>query len=93
MMNFLNRTNRFLARSIAVLNATLAILIVFFSAIGMAFVLSGVADGAGAKIALWFGGFILGTLLGSILALIFCGIIALLVDMRQLLNDIRDQTP
>ncbi len=89
-MDALNWVNRFLARTIAALNAALAVLIVVLAALGMGFGLASLEDGA-ASVGLFFLGFIAGIGLGAVLALIVCGLIALMVDIRQVLIEIRDK--
>ncbi len=91
-MSFLIRINRFLAGTIATLNAILAIVIVIFSAFGTSIAMSSLDDDPGGKIGLGVIGFLLGIIVGVIFALIVCGIIALLVDIRQVLIETRDRT-
>ena len=90
-MRVLNWVNRTLASTIATLNAVLAVGIVLLSAFGVATFLSFEAYEAGAKIGLGVLGFILGIIPGAVLAIFFCGILALLIDIRQVLIEIRDQ--
>ena len=91
-MGVLNWVNRFLARTIAALNAALAILIVALSALSTGSLLASLlGDSAAASIAFFFLGSILGIGVGAVFALIFCGLIALMVDIRQVLIEIRDK--
>ena len=90
-MNLINRVNRFLATAIATLNAILAIVIVSFTALGTAIAMSFLDNDPGGKIGLGIAGFLLGIVLGVVSALVICGIIALLVDIRQVLIETRDR--
>ena len=71
-MNFFNQINHFLASSIAVLNALLAVFVVLFS---MA---------AGYQALGGFGLFV-GMFAGASLAVAFCGLLAVLINIRDLL--------
>ena len=91
-MNFLHRINSWLATAIATLNAVLALLIVGFTALGMALFLANLDDNAAVQIVLGLVGFVVGALLGVVIAIAVCGVIAVLLDIRQVLIDIRDST-
>ena len=93
MRNFLHRINSWLASAIATLNAVLAVSIVLLTALGIAITMAASEEGAAAQIGLGVLGFILGILLGVILAIAICGVIAVLLDIRQVLIDTRDQMP
>ena len=73
-MDFLNKINQFLARSIALLNAGLAIALVLL---------------ATALSIDWLGGVgvIVGPLVGMALAIGVCGLLAVLVNIRDLLAE------
>lgn len=92
-MNFLHRINSWLATAIATLNAVLALLIVGFTALGMAVLLGSVDDEASAAVRIVLGlvGFVVGALLGVVIAIAVCGVIAVLLDIRQVLIDTRDR--
>ena len=78
-MNLINRINGFLATSIGLLNALLAILLVLFAtAIGIWWV-GGV------------GGLVLGLLVGVAMAVMVCGLLAVLINIRDLLAQSLDQ--
>ena len=77
-MNFLNKINQFLARSIALLNAGLAIaLVLLITALSID----------------WLGGvgIIVGPLVGMALAIGVCGLLAVLVNIRDLLAELLAQ--
>ena len=74
-MNFANRINQLLAASIGLVNALLAIFLV----------LIGLVTGI-----LWFGaawGIIVGLVVGAMLAVVICGTLAVLVNIRDLLEE------
>ena len=71
-MNFFESINRFIASSIGVLNAVLAIVLVVICGFG------GILVGG-------FLGFVAGLVLGAALALIVCGTLAVLINIRDLL--------
>ena len=74
-MNFANRINRLLAASIGVVNALLAIfLILIMVAIGISMLGTGL-------------GIVVGLLGGAALAVAICGALALLVNIRDLLEE------
>ena len=78
-MNFINQINRFLAQSLGFLNAVLAILLVLFAtAISMG----------------WVGGLVglvLGLSVGVAMAVGVCGLLAVLINIRDLLAESLDQ--
>ena len=74
-MNFVNRINQLLAASIGVVNAVLAIFLILIM------VVSNIS---------WFGtgmGIIVGLLGGAALAVAICGTLAVLVNIRDLLEE------
>ena len=74
-MNFANRINQLLAASIGVVNAVLAIFLILIM------VVSSIS---------WFGtgmGIIVGLLGGAALAVAICGTLAVLVNIRDLLEE------
>ena len=77
-MKWIDTINRFLATSIGLLNAVLAIfLILFTTALSIE----------------WIGGFgiFIGPILGAAFAVVFCGVLALLISIRDLLAALLDQ--
>ena len=79
-MNLINQINEFLAKSIGLLNALLAILLVGFS----------LMVGVG-----WLGtlGIFVGLLVGAAMAVLVCGLLALLINIRDLLAESLKQRP
>ena len=79
-MNLINQINGFLAKSIGLLNALLAILLVgIFQMVGV----------------WWFGtlGIFVGLLVGAAMAVLVCGLLALLINIRDLLAESLEQRP
>ena len=79
-MNLINQINGFLAKSIGLLNALLAILLVGFA------LMVGVW---------WLGtlGIFVGLLVGVAMAVLVCGLLALLINIRDLLAESLEQRP
>ena len=79
-MNLINQINGFLAKSIGLLNALLAILLVGFA------LMVGVW---------WLGtrGIFVGLLVGAAMAVLVCGLLALLINIRDLLAESLEQRP
>ena len=78
-MNFINQINRFLAQSLGFLNTVLAILLVLFAtAISMGWVRGLV-------------GLVLGLSVGVAMAVGVCGLLAVLINIRDLLAESLDQ--
>ena len=79
-MKIIHRINLFLSQSIALLNAGLAVFLVL------------VATGASIQAVGWLGIFP-GLLLGVALAVMVCGLLAVLINIRDLLAASLDQRP
>ena len=79
-MNLINQINGFLAKSIGLLNALLAILLVGFA------LMVGVW---------WLGtrGIFVGLLVGAAMAVLVCGLLAILINIRDLLAESLEQRP
>ena len=79
-MNLINQINGFLAKSIGLLNALLAILLVGFAQIVGVW---------------WLGtlGIFVGLLVGAAMAVLVCGLLALLINIRDLLAESLKQRP
>ena len=79
-MNLINQINEFLAKSLGLLNALLAILLVGFA------LMVGVW---------WLGtrGIFVGLLVGAAMAVLVCGLLALLINIRDLLAESLEQRP
>ena len=79
-MNLINQINGFLAKAIGLLNALLAILLVGFA------LMVGVW---------WLGtrGIFVGLLVGAAMAVLVCGLLALLINIRDLLAESLEQRP
>ena len=79
-MNLINQINGFLAKSIGLLNALLAILLVGFA------LMMGVWS-------LGTRGILVGLLVGAAMAVLVCGLLALLINIRDLLAESLEQRP
>ena len=77
-MNLINQINGFLAKSIGLLNALLAILLVGFS----------LMVGGGL---LGTRGIFVGLLVGAAMAVLVCGLLAILINIRDLLAESLEQ--
>ena len=79
-MNLINQINGFFAKSIGLLNALLAILLV------------GIAQMVGVW---WLGtlGIFVGLLVGAAMAVLVCGLLAILINIRDLLAESLEQRP
>ena len=79
-MNLINQINGFLAKAIGLLNALLAILLVGFA------LMVGVW---------WLGtrGIFVGLLVGAAMAVLVCGLLAILINIRDLLAESLEQRP
>ena len=79
-MNLINQINGFLAKAIGLLNALLAILLVGFA------LMVGVW---------WLGtrGIFVGLLVGAAMAVLVCGLLAILINIRDLLAESLKQRP
>ena len=79
-MNLINQINGFLAKSIGLLNALLAILLVGF----------------GLMVGVWVlgtRGIFVGLLVGAAMAVLVCGLLAILINIRDLLAESLEQRP
>ena len=79
-MNLINQINGFLAKAIGLLNALLAILLVGF----------------GLMVGVWWlgtRGIFVGLLVGAAMAVLVCGLLALLINIRDLLAESLEQRP
>ena len=72
-MNFVHQINQFLASSISVLNALLAVILMLFSM-------------AAGYQAIGILGLFFGIFVGAALAIAFCGLLAVLINIRDLLS-------
>lgn len=72
-MNFVNRINHFLASTISVLNALLAVFLLLLSM-------------AAGYQSIGSPGLFIGIFVGAALAIAFCGLLALLINIRDLLS-------
>ena len=79
-MNLINQINGFLAKSIGLLNALLAILLVGFALMVGVWLL-------GTR------GIFVGLLVGVAMAVLVCGLLALLINIRDLLAESLEQRP
>ena len=79
-MNLINQINGFLAKSIGLLNALLAILLVGFALMVGVWLL-------GTR------GIFVGLLVGAAMAVLVCGLLALLINIRDLLAKSLEQRP
>ena len=79
-MNLINQINGFLAKSIGLLNALLAILLVGFALMVGVWLL-------GTR------GIFVGLLVGAAMAVLVCGLLALLINIRDLLAESLEQRP
>ena len=79
-MNLINQINEFLAKSLGLLNALLAILLVGFS------LMMGVG-------LLGTRGIFVGLLVGAAMAVLVCGLLAILINIRDLLAESLEQRP
>ena len=79
-MNLINQINGFLAKSIGLLNALLAILLVGFALMGGVWLL-------GTR------GIFVGLLVGAAMAVLVCGLLAILINIRDLLAESLEQRP
>ena len=79
-MNLINQINGFLAKSIGSLNALLAILLVGFALMVGVWLL-------GTR------GIFVGLLVGAAMAVLVCGLLALLINIRDLLAESLEQRP
>ena len=79
-MNLINQINGFLAKSIGLLNALLAILLVGFALMVGVWLL-------GTR------GIFVGLLFGAAMAVLVCGLLALLINIRDLLAESLEQRP
>ena len=79
-MNLINQINGFLAKSIGLLNALLAILLVGFALMMGVWVLG-------------TGGIFVGLLVGAAMAVLVCGLLAILINIRDLLAESLKQRP
>ena len=79
-MNLINQINGFLAKSIGLLNALLAILLVGFALMVGVWVL-------GTR------GIFVGLLVGAAMAVLVCGLLAILINIRDLLAESLEQRP
>ena len=79
-MNFINQINGFLAKSIGLLNALLAILLVGFALMVGVWLL-------GTR------GIFVGLLVGAAMAVLVCGLLAILINIRDLLAESLEQRP
>ena len=79
-MNLINQINGFLAKSIGLLNALLAILLVGFALMVSVW---------------WLGtlGIFVGLLVGAAMAVLVCGLLAVLINIRDLLAESLEQRP
>ena len=77
-MNLINQINGFLAKSIGLLNALLAILLVGFALMVGVWVL-------GTR------GIFVGLLVGAAMAVLVCGLLAILINIRDLLAESLEQ--
>ena len=79
-MNLINQINGFLAKSIGLLNALLAILLVGFALMVSVW---------------WLGtlGIFVGLLDGAAMAVLVCGLLAVLINIRDLLAESLEQRP
>ena len=77
-MNLINQINEFLAKSLGLLNALLAILLVGFS----------LMVGGGL---LGTRGIFVGLLVGAAMAVLVCGLLAILINIRDLLAESLEQ--
>ena len=79
-MNLINQINGFLAKAIGLLNALLAILLVGFALMVNVW---------------WLGtrGIFVGLLVGAAMAVLVCGLLALLINIRDLLAESLEQRP
>ncbi len=79
-MNLINQINGFLAKSIGLLNALLAILLVGFALMVGVWLL-------GTR------GIFVGLLVGAAMAVLVCGLLAILINIRDLLAESLEQRP
>ena len=79
-MNLINQINEFLAKSLGLLNALLAILLIWFS------LMMGVG-------LLGTRGIFVGLLVGAAMAVLVCGLLAILINIRDLLAESLEQRP
>ena len=79
-MNLINQINGFLAKSIGLLNALLAILLVGFALMMGVWVLG-------------TSGIFVGLLVGAAMAVLVCGLLAILINIRDLLAESLKQRP
>ena len=77
--------NKFLAEALAKLNAVFAVgLIILFSFVGLGVFASEGISGTF--------GFLVGAVVGVVVATVVCGTVSTISDMREILMEIRDQT-
>ena len=79
-MNLINQINGFLAKSIGLLNALLAILLVGFALMVGVWQLGTL-------------GIFVGLLVGTAMAVLVCGLLALVINIRNLLAESLEQRP
>ena len=79
-MNLINQINEFLAKSLGLLNALLAILLVGFALMMGVWVLG-------------TSGIFVGLLVGAAMAVLVCGLLAILINIRDLLAESLKQRP
>ena len=85
MKGLLTRTNQFLATTISRLNAILAWILLI--GLSLSFIIGGAAMGpAGALF-----GMLVGPVVGFISAVLICGTLSILIDMRNALRQIANQ--